>query len=191
MRKNVLRLILSLGLGLALLIGAGSAVSLAAEQTCVPVEPEASATSQPACECEPVFAIVGCGQCEECDTRVIPLCPPASVPQTPRIAKTPVIDFVQVMNGSVRVVAHVDKPIAYIDVTGTTRLRFERVPFECTITIPGIVATDTVAFQALTIVSEVDTIGADGRTLTEVLCVRINVSIQRLIRCDLQCAPLS
>ena len=176
MRKHALRKMLLIAIGLVLALGFSAFSSVSAEVD--------------ECRCEPVYVIVGCGECNPCDTRDIPICPPARTPQTPTIVKTPVIDFVQVLDGSVRVLAHVDKLITYVDITGTTRARFVRVPFECNISIPGVVSTDTVAFQAIAITSEVDVLSADGRSLCERLCVRINVSIQRLVGCRLVCPDI-
>jgi len=53
-------------------------------------------------------------------------------------------------------VAHVDKFINYTDTNGVPRIRFVRIPFTCEIPIPGIVETDTVAFQQLTIITETE-----------------------------------
>lgn len=186
MRKYAFRALLLVSLGLVLVFGFGPFSCIASEPA--DAVPEAGTTcAPPVCRCEPVFAIVGCGECNPCDTREIQLCPPARVPQTPTIAKTTVIDFVQVLDGRVRVFAHVDKRITYVDTTGVTRIRFVRVPFECNIPIDGIVFTDTVAAQSIAITSEVDVLSSDGRSLCERLCVRINVAIQRLIDCRLVC----
>lgn len=185
MRKYAFRALLMVSLGLVLVFGFGPFCCIASEPAAA--VPETGTACVPVCRCEPVYAIVACGECNPCDTRDIPLCPPARTPQTPTIVKTPVIDFVQVLDGAVRVFAHVDKLITYVDITGTTRTRFVRVPFECNIPIPGIVSTDTVAAQSLTITSEVDVLSSDGRSLCERLCVRISVSIQRLIGCNLVC----
>lgn len=174
MRKHAFRRTLLIALGLVLALGFGAFNSIASAQV-------------DQCRCDPVYAIVGCGECNPCDTREIPICPPARTPQTPSIVKTPVIDFVQVLDGGVRVFAHVDKLITYVDTTGATRTRFVRVPFECNISIPGVVSTDTVAVQSITITSEVDVLSSDGTSLCERLCVRINVSIQRIIGCRLVC----
>ncbi len=158
---------------------------------CMAEEPTAAVCSgqEPVCRCVPITVIVGCGECTRCDERDIQLCPPARVPQTLSIMKTLVIDLVQVRNGSVLVLAHVDKLITYVDINGVTRTRLVRVPFTCEIPIEGIVFTDTVAFQSIVITEETDTLCADGRTLHERLCVKINVSIERIIGCRLVCEP--
>jgi len=119
------------------------------------------------------------------------LCPPAAMPQIPAISKFQAIDLVQVRNGSILVLAHVDKLITYTDVNGDTRTRLVRIPFTCEIPIEGVVFTDTVAFQSIAITDETDCLCSDGRTLRERLCVRINVSIERIIDCRLVCVPNS
>jgi hypothetical protein len=183
MRMNAVRTLALVSVVLVFLFGFGL-VGCAAEGP-APVCPQ----PEPVCRCEPITVIVGCGECTRCDEREIQLCPPVRMPQTPSIVKNLVIDLVQVQNGRVVVFAHVDKLITYIDVNGVTRTRLERVPFACEIPIEGIVFTDTVAFQSIVITEETDTLCSDGRTLRERLCVRINVSIQRIIGCRLVCEP--
>ncbi|HBK59473.1 MAG TPA: hypothetical protein DDZ84_01595 [Firmicutes bacterium] len=187
MRFNAVRAIALVSIVLVFLFGFGF-VGCMAEEAAVPAPGEACV--QQACRCEPITAIVGCGECTKCDERNIQLCPPARVPQTPTIVKTLVVDLVQVQNGRVIVFAHVDKLITYVDVNGVTRNRLVRVPFTCDIPIEGIVFTDTVAFQSIVITEETDTLCGDGRILIERLCVRINVSIQRIIGCRLICPDL-
>ena len=184
MRMNAVRAIALVSIVLVFLFGFGLVGCLAEESAATVVGPE---HTSPACRCEPVTVIVGCGECTRCDEREIPLCPPAIMPQTPSITKILVIDLVQVRNGSVLVLAHVDKLITYFDVNGVTRTRLVRVPFTCEIPIEGIVFTDTVAFQSVVITDETDCLCSDGRTLRERLCVRINVSIQRIVDCRLVC----
>ena len=187
MRMNAVRAIALVSLVLVFLFGFGLVGCMAEEPVATAVCPE----QEPVCRCVPVTVIVGCGECTRCDERDIPLCPPARVPQTPSIVKSLVIDLVQVRNGSVLVLAHVDKLITYVDINGVTRTRLVRVPFTCEIPIEGIVFTDTVAFQGIVITEETDTLCGDGRTLRERLCVRINVSIERIIACRLVCEPNS
>jgi hypothetical protein len=176
MRKHLFSAMAVLGILMVFLLGLGTVNCLASETAVI---------AQQECTCEPITAIVGCGECTRCDERTIPLCPPARTLGT--ITKERVIDFVEVLNGRVIVRAHVDKFINYTDTNGVPRIRFVRIPFTCEIPIPGIVETDTVAFQQLTITSETDTLSCDGRSLDERLCVRINVSIQRILDCRLVC----
>ena len=179
MFKNVMRTLLTLCLGVVLTLGVGAAGCLASSGH--------GGYPCPECICEPVYMIVACGTCEVCDEREIPLCPPAN-PDLPFDTElTPVIDFVQVLNGGVRVLAHVDKVITYTDVNGIERVRFERVPLQCEIPIPGVVFTDTVANQTNEIILEISDISDDGRTFVEEICVQIRVSIQRLFACELVC----
>lgn len=188
MPKHAFRAIAVLAILMIFVFGLG-AISCAASESDIPAtEGEIGAECcpvPPVCTCEPIYAIVGCGECTKCDERTIQLCPPARTLGT--ITKVRVIDFVQVLNGKVIVYAHVDKFINYTDISGVPRIRFVRIPFTCEIPIPGIVETDTVAFQQLTITSETDTLSCDGRSLDERLCVRINVSIQRILDCRLVC----
>jgi len=187
MRMNAVRAIALVSIVLVFLFGFGLVGCVAEEPAAPAVGPECP----PVCRCEPITVIVGCGECTRCDEREIALCPPVRMPQEPSIDKDLVIDLVQVQNGRVVVFAHVDKLITYIDVNGVTRTRLVRVPFTCEIPIEGIVFTDTVAFQSIVITEETDTLCSDGRTLRERLCVRINVSIQRIIGCRLVCVPNS
>ena len=186
MRLSAVRAIALVSVVLVFLLGFGHMGCLA-EEPAAAVCPD----KQPACRCVPITVIVGCGECTRCDEREIPLCPPAAANRPVAISKFPVIDLVQVRNGSVLVIAHVDKLITYFDVNGVTRTRLVRVPFTCEIPIDGIVFTDTVAFQSIVITEETDTLCGDGRSLRERLCVRINVSIQRIVDCRLVCEPNS
>ena len=186
MRMNTVRAIALASIVLVFLFGFGL-VGCLAEEPSSAVCPQ----KEPVFRCVPVTVIVGCGECTRCDERDIPLCPPVRMPHAPSIAKDLVIDLVQVQNGGVVVFAHVDKLIAYVDINGVARTRLVRVPFTCEIPIEGIVFTDTVAFQSIIITQETDTLSTDGRTLHEKLCVRINVSIQRIIACNLVCGPNS
>ena len=176
MRKHLFSAMAVLGILMVFLLGLGTVNCLASETAVI---------AQQECTCEPITAIVGCGECTRCDERTIQLCPPLDVLDD--IIKDPVIDFVEVLNGRVIVRAHVDKFIVYTDINGVPRIRFVRIPLTCEIPIPGIVETDTVAFPAITITAENDTVSCDGRSLTEFLCVRINVSIERIIGCRLVC----
>ncbi len=186
MRLNAVRAIALVSIVLVFLFGFGF-VGCMAEEAAAPVLGEACIPPRPQCECVPIRVIVGCGECSPCDERSITLCPPARVPQVPTIVKTWAIDLVQVLNGRVIVIAHVDKFITYVDVNGVTRNVLVRVPFTCNIPIDGVVFTDTVAFQNIAIVSESDSLCGEGRILYERLCVRINVSLERIIECRLVC----
>ena len=186
MRLSAVRAIALVSVVLVFLLGFGHMGCLA-EEPAAAVCPD----KQPVCRCVPITVIVGCGECTRCDEREIPLCPPAAANRPVAISKFPVIDLVQVRNGSVLVLAHVDKLITYTDINGVTRTRLVRVPFTCEIPIEGIVFTDTVAFQSVVITDETDCLCSDGRTLRERLCVRINVSIQRIVDCRLVCEPNS
>jgi hypothetical protein len=186
MRFNAVRTIALVSIVLVFLFGFGL-VGCVAEEPTAPTVGEECVGPGVVCRCEPVTVIVGCGECTRCDEREIQLCPPARIPQTPSILKILVIDLVQVRNGSVLVLAHVDKFITYVDIDGVTRTRLVRVPFTCEIPIEGVVFTDTVAFQSIVITEETDCLCSDGRTLRERLCVRINVSIQRIVDCRLVC----
>ena len=186
MRMNAVRAIALASIVLVFLFGFGL-MGCVAEEPAAAVCPE----QEPVCRCVPITVIVGCGECTRCDEREIPLCPPAAANRPVAISKFPVIDLVQVRNGSVLVLAHVDKLITYTDINGVTRTRLVRVPFTCEIPIEGIVFTDTVAFQSVVITDETDCLCSDGRTLRERLCVRINVSIQRIVDCRLVCEPNS
>jgi len=70
----------------------------------------------PVCTCEPIYAIVGCGECTKCDERTIQLCPPARTLGT--INEGSCHRFCAGPKRQVIVYAHVDKFINYTDISG-------------------------------------------------------------------------
>lgn len=131
--------------------------------------------------CPPGFwAIIGCGTCQEFIVSDIPLCPPAS--QILDVLKFPVIDNVTILFDRVVVEAHVFKVIIYRDVNGTTRTRVFCVPVNCCISIPGANPFhDRVANQEIAVEFERDDLRSGGRILTEKMCVRITISLERFL----------
>ncbi|MDD4792955.1 MAG: hypothetical protein PHP20_07810, partial [Firmicutes bacterium] len=84
MRKHLFSAMAVLGILMVFLLGLGTVNCLASEPAVI---------AQQECTCEPITAIVGCGECTRCDERTISLCPPLEILDD--IIKDPVIDFVE------------------------------------------------------------------------------------------------